>query len=81
MNKGEAVRRGGTLVSARVQDGDAAAMPEVLAAIRATGGLEYSRQRAVEYADAAERALDGLPESDAVAALRGLARYAVSRDH
>ena len=64
-----------------VQDGDAAAMPEVLAAIRATGGLEYSRQRAVEYADAAERALDGLPESDAVAALRGLARYAVERNH
>ena len=56
-------------------------MPEVLAAIRATGGLEYSRQRAVEYADAAERALDGLPESDAVAALRGLARYAVERSH
>ena len=64
-----------------VQDGDAEAMPEVLAAIRATGGLEYSRQRAVEYADAAERALDGLPESDAVAALRGLARYAVERSH
>ena len=64
-----------------VQDGDAEAMPEVLAAIRATGGLEYSRQRAVEYAAAAERALDGLPESDAVAALRGLARYAVERSH
>ncbi|SBV35562.1 octaprenyl diphosphate synthase [uncultured Stenotrophomonas sp.] len=64
-----------------VQDGDAAAMPEVLAAIHATGGLEYSRKRAMEYADAAERALDDLPESDAVAALRGLARYAVARDH
>jgi len=64
-----------------VQEGDAGAMPEVLAAIHATGGLEYSRRRAMEYADAAERALDGLPESDAVAALRGLARYAVARDH
>ena len=56
-------------------------MPEVLAAIRATGGLEYSRQRASEYAGAAESALDGLPESDALAALRGLARYAVARQH
>ena len=64
-----------------VQDGDASAMPEVLAAIHATGGLEYSRQRALECAAAAERALEGLPESDALAALRGLARYAVERSH
>ena len=64
-----------------VENGDGAAMPEVLAAIRATGGLEYSQQRAAEYADAAERALDGLPESEALAALRGLARYAIERKH
>ena len=64
-----------------VENGDGNAMPEVLAAIRATGGLEYSQQRAAEYADAAERALDGLPENDAIAALRGLARYAVERKH
>lgn len=56
-------------------------MPEVLTAIRATGGLDYSRQRAAEYAAAAEQALDGLPPSPAVAALRGLARYAVERTH
>ena len=64
-----------------VQEGDASAMPEVLAAIRATGGLEYSQQRAREYADAAERSLDDLAENNAVAALRGLARYAVERNH
>ena len=64
-----------------VQDGDASAMPEVLAAIHATDGLAYSRNRAEEYAAAAERALDGLADNDAVAALRGLARYAVSRSH
>ena len=64
-----------------VEQGDAAAMPEVLAAITATGGLDYSRRRAAEYAIAAERALDGLPENDAIAALRGLARYAVSRTY
>jgi len=63
-----------------VAQGNAAAMPEVLAAIHATGGLEYSRQRAHAYADAAEAALDGLPENDAVAALRGLARHSVNRD-
>jgi octaprenyl-diphosphate synthase len=64
-----------------VETGDTAALPEVLAAIHATGGLDYSRGRAQEYAHAAERALDGLEENDYTLALRGLARYAVSRDH
>ncbi|GAA4780326.1 polyprenyl synthetase family protein [Lysobacter hankyongensis] len=64
-----------------VEHGDVGAMPEVLAAIAATGGIAYSRARAEDYADAAERALDGLNDNDAVAALRGLARYAVRRDH
>jgi octaprenyl-diphosphate synthase len=64
-----------------VENGDGNAMPEVLAAIRSTGGLEYSQQRAAEYARAAEHALDGLPENDALAALRGLARYAIERKH
>ncbi|MBB6366491.1 octaprenyl-diphosphate synthase [Xanthomonas sacchari] len=64
-----------------VEQGDASAMPEVLAAIEASSSIDYSRRRAADYATAAERALDGLPENEAVAALRGLARYAVSRKH
>ena len=64
-----------------VENGDIDAMPEVLAAIEATGGLEYSRRRAEAYATAAETALDGLDGNDAIAALRGLARYAVRRDY
>ena len=64
-----------------VQEGDTAAMPEALAAIHASGGLEYSRRRALDYALAAEAALAGLPDSEALAALRGLARYAVERNH
>ena len=63
-----------------VSEGEAEAMPEVLAAIESTGGIAYSRSRAEEYAAAAEAALDGLATNDAVAALRGLARYAVRRD-
>ncbi|ATE71057.1 polyprenyl synthetase family protein [Lysobacter capsici] len=66
---------------AAVEHGDTDAMPEVLAAIRATGGLDYSRKRAEDYADAADAALEGLEDNDYTAALRGLARYAVSRDH
>jgi octaprenyl-diphosphate synthase len=64
-----------------VEQGDTTALPEVLAAIADAGSLAYSRARAVEYADAAERALDGLPDNDALAALRGLARYAVERGY
>jgi octaprenyl-diphosphate synthase len=64
-----------------VEHGDTDALPDVLQAIRATGGLDYSRQRASEYAAAAEHALDGIPDNEYTAALRGLARYAVNRDH
>lgn len=64
-----------------VEHGDTGAMPDVLAAIHASGGLDYSRRRAREYAQAAERALDGLADNEYTLALRGLARYAVSRDH
>ncbi len=64
-----------------IENGDADALPEVLAAIEASGGIAYSRSRAEQYADAAERALDGLDENEAIAALRGLAHYAVRRDH
>ena len=64
-----------------VERGDASAMPEVLAAIEGAGSLDYSLRRAHEYAAAAEAALDGLPDGEALAALRGLARYAVDRGH
>ena len=66
---------------AAVEQGDADALPEVLTAIHATGGLEYSRERAMDHARAAEQALDGLPDSAHAAALRGLARYAVDRTY
>jgi octaprenyl-diphosphate synthase len=64
-----------------VQEGDAGAMPEVLAAIHASGSLDYSRARAVHYAEQAEAALAMLDDNDHTAALRGLARYSVARDH
>ncbi len=64
-----------------VETGDTDALPDVLAAIEAAGSLDYSRERARAYAQAAERALAGLDDSNAVAALRGLARYAVERGH
>lgn len=64
-----------------IENGDTTAMPAVMAAIHATDGLGYSRQRARDYAALAEQSLDALEDNRYVAALRGLARYAVSRDH
>jgi octaprenyl-diphosphate synthase len=70
--------------AARLRDivsaGDVDALPDVIAAIRATGGLEYSRARAEEHAAKAEAHLAGLADNAYTDALRGLARYAVSRD-
>ena len=66
---------------AAIEHGETNAMPDVMSAIHATGGLDYCRHRAGEYAEAAERALGGLEDNDYVAALRGLAHYAVNRDH
>ena len=64
-----------------VQDCDVAALPEVVAAIHAEGSLDYSRAMAGHYAEAAERALDGLPDNRWSRALRSLARYSVERGH
>jgi octaprenyl-diphosphate synthase len=64
-----------------VEDGDLDGMPAVLAAIERSGGLDYSRTRARAYARDAEAALAGLGENPHLAALRGLAAYAVGRDH
>ena len=65
---------------AAIETGDGDALPDVLAAIHAGGSLDYSRERALEHASRAERALDGLPGNPHLDALRGLARYAVDRD-
>jgi octaprenyl-diphosphate synthase len=64
-----------------IEHGDADAFDEVLAAIRASGGLDYARGRAAEYAQAAEQALAALPHNPWTAGLRGLARYAIERGY
>ena len=63
-----------------IEEGDTGAMPVVLQAISTSRSLEYSLARANDYAQAAEAALDGLRDNAHVAALRGLVRYAISRD-
>jgi len=64
-----------------IEAGDSAALPVVLAAIQASASLDYSRASAEAFASLATAALDGLPGNEYVDALRGLAAYAVNRDH
>ena len=68
------------VLRAAVETGDTGAMPQVLAAIAGSGSLAYSLRRASDYASQAEAALAAIPDNLHVAALRGLARYTVSRD-
>ena len=55
------------------------ALPDVLAAIRATGALELARERAHGYAESARGALAALPHSHARDALAVVADYAIDR--
>ncbi len=68
-------------MAAAIEQGDTGALPEIVDAIRASGSLEYSQRIARTYADEAIAALDTLPESPQLAALRGLAVYSVEREY
>jgi octaprenyl-diphosphate synthase len=67
-------------IRAAIEAGDVSAMPDIVAAIRACGSLDYSQQRARDYTAAALAALAPLGTGPHLDALRALARYAVERD-
>lgn len=52
---------------------------EVIALVERCGGLEFARNRALEWAEQAERSLQGLPPSPARDALHAAIAYAVER--
>jgi octaprenyl-diphosphate synthase len=68
-------------IRATIQSGDLAALPEIVAAIRECGALDYSRACAARYAERARAAIADLPDTPWTAALRVLADYAITRDH
>ncbi|MFY8136147.1 MAG: polyprenyl synthetase family protein [Aquimonas sp.] len=68
-------------MAAAIERGDTGALPEIVSAIRASGSLDYSQYVARRYAEAAIAALETLPESPQLAALRGLAMYSVEREY
>jgi octaprenyl-diphosphate synthase len=62
-----------------IEHGGLDSLDHIIAAIRDSGALERTHQRAVAHADAARAALDNLPDSDYREALLTLASYAVNR--
>ena len=62
-----------------IETGDASAMPEVLAAIKAADSMNYSLEKAHFHADAAKAALRSVPDGQWKQALIELADYSVAR--
>lgn len=69
------------LVRRALTEGGVECLDEVLAAIRRTGALEYTRLRAEAEAEAARSALDGIPSSPHRDSLIQLCGFAVTRTH
>jgi octaprenyl-diphosphate synthase len=67
------------LVRSAIENGGLDQLEAVLAAIEATGALEYARKVAQQEADASLSALAFLPESEYKQALISLAQYSVDR--
>jgi octaprenyl-diphosphate synthase len=55
------------------------AIGEVVELVRLRGGLDYARERALEYGRCAAEALEGLPEGAALDSLRASIAYATER--
>ena len=64
-----------------IENGGLDSLERIIAAIRDSGALERTHERAVMHAEAARAALAGLPDSAYRDALLALASYAVDRTH
>ena len=53
---------------------------EIVAFVKANGGIEYSKKRLGEYVDMAVHALDVFPDSEEKEFLKTLAYYTAKRD-
>ena len=67
------------VVRAAIEEGDVARLPEVQAIIQATGALEFTRQRALQEAEAGCAAISALADTQFKRALLELARFAATR--
>ena len=67
------------VVRAAIEEGDVARLPEVQAIIEATGALEFTRQQALQEAEAGCAAISALADTQFKRALLELARFAATR--
>jgi octaprenyl-diphosphate synthase len=70
-----------SLVTRAITEKSADQIEAVLAAVRRSGALDYSRDRARQFHDLALAELHQLPDSTARAALQRIADLAIHRDH
>ncbi|RMF13619.1 MAG: octaprenyl diphosphate synthase [Gammaproteobacteria bacterium] len=68
-----------TLIRKAIRQGGEGMLEEVVAAVRRTGALDYTRELARSYADKARTDIHQLDESEAREALLGLADLAINR--
>ena len=64
-----------------IENGGRDDLPKVLAAIRATGALDYAKRKAAGEAERAAIALEALPTSQYKDSLLELCSFAVARSH
>ncbi len=69
------------IVATAIREKDASRIEDVLAAVRSTGSLDYSREVATAYQAQALRALDVLPTSPHGDSMRAIAELAIQRNH
>ena len=69
------------IVATAIREKDASLIEDVLAAVRSTGSLEYSREVATTYQTQALSALDELPASPHRDSMRAIAELAIQRNH
>jgi octaprenyl-diphosphate synthase len=67
------------LVREALQAKSSARINDVVAAVERSGGIEYTRERALAHQNLALQGLEGLPPSEALTALRYLADLSINR--
>ncbi len=77
MQHGDAHQAG--VVRNAIEQGDISSFADVLAVIKATGALEYTRQQALKEADSACAAISALPDTKFKESLLQLAGFAATR--
>lgn len=78
MNTGSATDA--EIVRSALKNKSAAQIDDVIAAVRRTGGIEYTQERALAHRNLSLQGLDGLSASPALDALEGLVDLSVNRE-